>query len=75
MRTPRPLTLLRRCAPVCLLLLAVPLFAQSAKKKITQDTYDLWKTIGGSTLSPDGQWVASQHSPVVGEGEEVVRSA
>lgn len=48
--------------------------AQTARKPITQDVYDLWKTIGGATLSPDGNWLAYQHSPVVGDGEEVLRS-
>ena len=28
------------------------------RKPITQDTYDLWRTIGNTTLSPDGRWIA-----------------
>ena len=44
------------------------------KKPITQDTYDEWRTISGSSLSNNGQWVAYTLSPVVGEGELVVRA-
>jgi hypothetical protein len=44
------------------------------KKPITQDTYDEWRTISGSALSNNGQWVAYTLSPVVGEGELVVRA-
>ena len=46
----------------------------AAKKPITQDSYDLWRTIGGTTLSPDGAWVAYTLSPVVGNGELIVRA-
>ncbi len=48
--------------------------AQSARKPISQDVYDSWKTISGSSLSADGQWVTYTHSPVVGNGEVVLRS-
>ncbi|MEW5915428.1 MAG: prolyl oligopeptidase family serine peptidase [Gemmatimonadota bacterium] len=48
--------------------------AQTAKKTLTQDTYDLWRTISGATLSPDGRWAAYTLSPVVGDGEVVVRA-
>ena len=44
------------------------------KKPITQDTYDLWRTVGNTTLSPDGRWIAYTLSPVVGNGDLVVRS-
>ncbi len=46
----------------------------AGKKPITQDTYDEWRTISGSALSNDGQWAAYTLSPVVGEGELVVRA-
>ncbi len=46
----------------------------SGKKAITQDTYDEWRTISGSALSNDGKWAVYTQSPVVGEGELVVRS-
>jgi hypothetical protein len=75
MRTLRSLSTSLRGACALLVLFAAVALAQSAKKPITQDTYDLWKTIGGSTLSPDGQWAAYQHSPVVGDGEMVLRGA
>lgn len=75
MRTLRSLSTTLRVALALLVLCAASASAQGARKPITQDTYDLWKTIGGSTISPDGQWVAYQHSPVVGDGEQVLRSA
>ena len=46
----------------------------AGKKPITQDVYDLWRTISGSSLSNDGKWAVYTQSPVVGEGELVVRS-
>lgn len=46
----------------------------AGKKPITQDVYDLWRTISGASLSNDGKWAAYTVSPVVGEGELVVRS-
>ena len=46
----------------------------AGKKAITQDTYDEWRGISGSTLSGDGKWAVFTVSPVVGEGEFVVRS-
>jgi len=46
----------------------------AGKKAITQDTYDEWRTISGSALSNDGKWAIYTQSPVVGEGEVVVRS-
>ncbi|MHB1313195.1 MAG: alpha/beta hydrolase family protein [Gemmatimonadaceae bacterium] len=58
---------------VLLLCLAAPLAAQS-RKPITQDTYDLWRTISGATLSPDGKFAMYTQSPVVGDGEIVVRA-
>lgn len=46
----------------------------AGKKPITQDTYDEWRTISGASLSNDGKWAAYSLSPVVGEGELVVRA-
>ncbi|HEY3287140.1 MAG TPA: prolyl oligopeptidase family serine peptidase [Gemmatimonadaceae bacterium] len=51
---------------------SIPLAAQS-KKPITQDTYDLWRAIQGATLSPDGKFAMYTVSPVVGDGEVVIR--
>ncbi|MFN8574877.1 MAG: prolyl oligopeptidase family serine peptidase [Gemmatimonadaceae bacterium] len=56
-------------------LASVTLQAQTTKKVLTQDTYDIWRTISGSSVSADGRWVAYTLSPVVGDGEVVVRSA
>lgn len=46
----------------------------AGKKPITQDTYDEWRNISGATLSPDGKWATYTVSPVIGEGELIVRS-
>lgn len=46
----------------------------AGKKPITQDVYDIWRTISGSSLSNDGKWAVYTQSPVVGEGELVVRA-
>ena len=46
----------------------------AGKKAITQDTYDEWRTIQGAALSADGKWAVYTLSPVVGEGEVVVRN-
>src|SRR5688572_26387049 len=46
----------------------------SARKQLTQADYDLWRSIQGSSLSPDGRWIAYTIQPLVGEGELVVRS-
>ncbi|MBA4070415.1 MAG: hypothetical protein C0497_01050 [Gemmatimonas sp.] len=54
-------------------LVAVPLAAQP-KRAITQDTYDLWRSIQGATLSPDGKFAMYTVSPVVGDGEVVIRA-
>ncbi|MDP1891506.1 MAG: hypothetical protein Q8K55_11500, partial [Gemmatimonadaceae bacterium] len=52
---------------------ALPVAAQT-KRAITQDTYDLWRAIQGATLSPDGKFTMYTLSPVVGDGEVVIRS-
>ncbi|MBV6523034.1 MAG: hypothetical protein MNPFHGCM_03201 [Gemmatimonadaceae bacterium] len=59
---------------LALALAALPLDAQSGKRVLTQDTYDSWRTISGSSLSPDGRWAAYTLSPVVGDGEVIVRA-
>lgn len=46
----------------------------AGKKPLTQDTYDIWRTISGASLSNDGRWAAYTVSPVVGEGELIVRA-
>lgn len=44
------------------------------KKPFTQDSYDEWRSISGATLTNDGKWAVYTLSPVVGEGELVVRA-
>jgi dipeptidyl aminopeptidase/acylaminoacyl peptidase len=65
-------------APIlrCSALICVPLLAtaQSARRPITQDDYDRWRSVQGATLSSDGQWAAWTESPQVGDGDLVVRS-
>jgi dipeptidyl aminopeptidase/acylaminoacyl peptidase len=57
------------------LLLLAPLAAGAQGKKVlTQDTYDTWKQIQGSGLSADGRWAIYTLTPVVGDGEVVVRA-
>lgn len=66
--------MIRFCLLTVLALLAANAAAQPAKKALTQDTYDSWRTISGATLSPDGRWTAYTVSPVVGDGEVVIRA-
>ena len=53
-----------------------PLAAQqpSAKKPITHDVYDGWKSIQSTKVSRDGVWVAYALTPQDGDGELVVRN-
>jgi hypothetical protein len=66
-----------RLSPIAALIAALltpTLLVAQGKKPITQDTYDLWRTIQGATLSPDGQYLGYTLTPVVGDGELVVRA-
>ena len=65
-----------RAMAIALVLCVVPLAAsaQQAKKPITHDVYDSWKTIQGTKLSPDGTWLAYALQPQDGDGELVVRN-
>src|SRR5262245_35777688 len=65
-----------RAMAIALVLCVVPLaaFAQQAKKPITHDVYDSWKTIQGTKISSDGAWLAYALVPQDGDGELVVRS-
>ncbi len=65
---------LAAAAVTAVLAAVAPLAAQSAKKPITQDSYDLWRSISGATLSADGKWAMYTVSPVVGEGELIIRA-
>ena len=56
-------------------LLVLPSVAiAQAKKVLTPDTYDAWKQVQGATLSADGKWAIYTLTPVVGDGEIVVRA-
>lgn len=45
-----------------------------AKRPITQDDYDRWRSILQPTLSPDGRWAVYTLSPTVGDGVLVARA-
>lgn len=75
-RAEMPLRRLLHVLPALALLLAAPSLApaQSAKKVLTQDTYDLWRSISQPRLSPDGKWAVYTLTPTVGDGELVARA-
>src|SRR5262245_43818399 len=70
--TKRGMMRLRALWLVALFVVGAPVTAQSGKKVLTQADYDSWRSIQGSALSNDGQWVAYTVQPLVGEGELVV---
>jgi hypothetical protein len=55
-------------------LLADAQVAVTAKKPITHDLYDSWKSIQGTKLSGDGVWLAYALTPQDGDGELVLRN-
>ncbi|HEX2719264.1 MAG TPA: prolyl oligopeptidase family serine peptidase [Gemmatimonadaceae bacterium] len=59
---------------IFLFLLAVPAALAAQQRPLTQADWDLWKSIQGVAVSPDGQWVAYSIVPQVGDGELVIRS-
>jgi dienelactone hydrolase len=68
---------LARLASVTLFLslLAIGAGAQTATRRaLTPDDWDRWRSIVGTTVSPDGEWVAYSLVPQVGDGELMVRS-
>src|SRR5437016_4925701 len=64
------------CAVTCVAQGFSPASAQTApaKKPITHDVYDSWKSIQGTKLSNDGVWLAYALTPQDGDGELVVRN-
>jgi dipeptidyl aminopeptidase/acylaminoacyl peptidase len=48
--------------------------ASTAKRPITHDVYDSWKSIQGTKLSVDGVWLAYALVPQDGDGELIVRN-
>ncbi|NTU51840.1 MAG: hypothetical protein HGA94_05315, partial [Candidatus Aminicenantes bacterium] len=60
---------------LALLLVSVGLTAQSpAKRPISYDAYDGWRTIQGTKISRDGTWLVYALTPQDGDGELVVRN-
>lgn len=57
-----------------LLLFPAVLASQAGKKVLTQDTYDIWRTISQPTLSQDGNWAVYTLTPTLGDGELIARS-
>ncbi|MEY4607885.1 MAG: hypothetical protein RL625_102, partial [Gemmatimonadota bacterium] len=64
----------RFLAGVALLLAPGLLAAQGERLPLTQDTYDLWRSIQQPTLSPDGTWAVYTLTPTVGDGMLVARA-
>ncbi len=65
---------MNRLAVALTVVLALPAFAQTPKKVLTQADWDKWKSINAPALSNDGQWAAYTLIPQVGDGELVIRS-
>ena len=57
-----------------ILFLGFNLSAQSNKKIINQETYDLWKSIKNEKLSPDGQLITYEINPAKGDGYLYIQS-
>lgn len=65
---------MRRLSRLVMLLLVPAVAGAQGKKVLTQDTYDSWRQIQGPSLSADGKWTVYTLTPVVGNGEVVVRA-
>jgi len=64
-----------RLGAALLLLGASTTLAQAGSRRaLTPTDWDTWRSISGTTLSPDGRWVAYSLVPQVGDGELVIRS-
>ncbi len=60
---------------LCLLSLLTPsLLAQAAKRSLTPNDFDSWRSLQGTQISRDGKWVAYVMQPQDGDGEFFVRS-
>ena len=55
-------------AVVMLMALAIPATAQQ-RPTLSADDYDKWESLGGATLSPNGEWMAVSIGRVSDEGE------
>lgn len=72
----RPVLMTKRLAVIFLVLSFWPLQAGSsqsalAKKPLTYDAYDSWRSIQGTQISRDGTWIVYALSPQDGDGELV----
>jgi dienelactone hydrolase len=70
----------RRLSLLALLVCAVATSAASAqppggRRALTPEDWDRWRSITGTTVSADGNWVAYSLVPQVGDGELVVRAS
>jgi dipeptidyl aminopeptidase/acylaminoacyl peptidase len=54
--------------------LSIDLRGQAAKRPLTYDVFDAWKSIQGTTLSRDGQWLAYSVTAQGLDGELIVRN-
>jgi len=84
----RPITLQRYAAWICLVALVTSLFAAypasvvtaqqaapaAAKRSITHQDYDSWRSITGQQISRDGKFVAYAYVPQDGDGDIIVRN-
>jgi len=69
--------LLRRVLISGLLLFAAPALLSAqvpGKKPLDHDAYDLWKSVGSQTFSPDGAWIAFVISGRESDGNLTLRS-
>jgi hypothetical protein len=74
-RQGRPLVLLVVCALVAFASTFAPLGAQTpTKRPLSYDAFDYWRSIQGTRLSDDGQWLAYALTSQGEDGELVVRN-
>jgi hypothetical protein len=59
---------------VALAAFSIDVKGQAGKRPLTYDVYDTWKTIQGTTLSRDGQWLAYAVTAQGVDGELIVRN-
>jgi dipeptidyl aminopeptidase/acylaminoacyl peptidase len=65
----------RSALAACLVLLGgAPIHAQDGGRPLTLEDYGAWARIGGTTLSPDGGWLAWSENPNDGDARFIVRS-
>ncbi|HYC51099.1 MAG TPA: prolyl oligopeptidase family serine peptidase [Gemmatimonadaceae bacterium] len=57
-----------------LALLLAPVAGQAQKRALTQADWDIWKSISGPAISNDGKWAIYSLTPLVGDGDLVIRA-